>query len=547
MAKDIAAWTVMVYLAGDNNLTTECMFALTEMKGAALDGKDFNVIAQFDPSDPYLPSHRYKIDPANKTIYEDVFDCARYYKNKDEVRFKKESLNATALAAQRQEALDKLRKAGLKELQKASLTSTRVSEVSTDDTDTGSPITLYNFISYCLENYPARHYMVVLSGHAGGTERDYLLKDESSARSLTFNELKQVFRQIKRDRRGELIDIIGMDNCLMSMAEICFELRDVAEIVVACESFSPISGWPYRQILERLCNEFVNPKLPRAKSVTAEAAKAIVDEYVGFYSSYWMSGLSVTQSALAVTKVEELQRHINRLAQAMERELVAESKNRSLPSAKRSVENALLLAHWEAQSYNGEQYVDLYDFCDCLQKRGPSREIYKRCQTLKKFIKDEFVLNSCYCGAIYQYSYGVSIYFPWAEIAPSYWNLDFVDEKAAGWGTFLKAYTRLTRRSPRAVDKTGLNADIPKTAASTSKRNGMADHRMMYNRGNQGDTAGERMVFNRMLYNRMLYDRMSSASNRIHSMRNPPVAFNPEPCVKDPTEVLKSQKMFRLR
>jgi hypothetical protein len=92
MAKEeIAAWTIMVYLAGDNNLTTECMFALTEMKGAALSNKNFNVIAQFDPSDPYLPSHRYEIDPANKSIYEDIFDCARYYKNRDEVRFKKES------------------------------------------------------------------------------------------------------------------------------------------------------------------------------------------------------------------------------------------------------------------------------------------------------------------------------------------------------------------------------------------------------------------------------------------------------------------------
>ena len=541
MGKDeIAEWTVMVYLAGDNNLTTECMFALTEMKGAALDGKDFNVVAQFDPSDPYLPSHRYKIDPANKTIYEDIFDCARYYKNKDEVRFKKESLNANALAAQRQEALEKLRKAGLKELQKASLTSTRVSNVTTDDTDTGSPITLYNFISYCLQRYPARHYMVVLSGHAGGTERDYLLKDESSARSLTFNELKQVFRQIKRDRGGKLIDIIGMDNCLMSMAEICYELREVAQIVVGCESFSPISGWPYRQILERLSKEFVNPKLPAGKSVTVEAARAIVDEYVSFYSSYWMAGLSVTQSALNVTKVEELQRHINRLAQAMEKELVAESKDESLAPAERSLENALLLAHWEAQSYNGEQYVDLYDFCDCLQRRGPSPQIYKRCQTLKDFIHDEFVLNSCYCGAIYQYSYGVSIYFPWAEIAPSYWNLDFVDEKAPGWGRFLKAYTQLTRRLPRGMDS-------QKTVASTSKRNGTADHRMMYDRGNPNYTASDRMVFDRMLYDRMLYDRMGSASNRIHSMRNPPVAFNPEPCVKDPTEVVKSQKMFRLR
>lgn len=515
MEKENAAWTVMVYLAGDNNLTAECMFALTEMKGASLNN-GLKVVAQFDPSDPYLPSHRYEMNPDRKNIYKDIIDCARYYQNHEEVRFKNESRSAIALAVRREKAREKLRKAGLKKLEKASLTGSKTDEVITDDTDTGSPITLYNFISYCLQEYPADRYMVVLSGHAGGTERDYLLKDESSARSLTFNELKQVFKQVKRDRHGKLIDIIGMDNCLMSMAEICYELRDVAEIVVGCESFSPISGWPYRQILERLCNDFVKPQLPAGKSVTVEAAKAMVEEYVKFYSTYWMSGLSVTQSALNVAKVKKLKQLVNDLAEAMEEELVAESK-KALAPAKRSLETALLLAHWEAQSYNGEQYVDVYDFCDCLEKRVGSGKIAKRCETLKEFIATEFVLKSCYCGAIYQYSYGVSIYFPWSNIAPSYWNLDFVD-KNAGWGSFLKAYTTLTRRSPR---------------------NGTATDRMIYSQGDREYTAGDRMVLDRMVLDR--------ASNRVHSMRNPPAAFNPDEYVKDRSDIVKTQKMFRLR
>jgi len=521
MATEKAAWTVMVYLAGDNNLTSECMFALTEMKVAAL-SSDLNVIAQFDPSDPYLPSHRYDIKLDNENLYQDVVDYARYYKNQKEVRFKKESRKALLLAARREEAREKLRDAGLKELEQASLTASKENEVITDDTDTGSPITLYNFISFCLEQYPAERYMVVLSGHAGGTERDYLLKDESSARSLTFNELQQVFKQIKRDRHGKLIDIIGMDNCLMSMAEICYELRDVTEIVVGCESFSPISGWPYRQILERFCTDFSKPNLPTGKSVTVEAAKAIVEEYVNFYATYWMAGLSVTQSALNVAKVEELQRLINELAQAMEDELVTESQKKPHKPAKHRFENALVLAHWEAQSYNGEQYVDVYDFCDCLQKRKPAKEIADRCEALKKFIATEFVLKSCYCGAVYQYSYGVSIYFPWANITPSYWNLDFVDEKAPGWGSFLKAYTVLTRRSPR---------------------NGTNSHRMIYSRDSKDPN--HRMFIDRMFIDRMMIDRMGA--HRVHSMRNPPVAFNPEEYIKDGADVMKCQKKFRLR
>jgi hypothetical protein len=98
------------------------------------------------------------------------------------------------------------------------------------------------------------------------------MKDESSAGSLTFNELKNVFQRV-RDELGRPIDILGMDNCLMSMAEICYELRGLAEIVVGCESFSPASGWPYREVLERLANDFVSPNLQPQQSLLEEAAK----------------------------------------------------------------------------------------------------------------------------------------------------------------------------------------------------------------------------------------------------------------------------------
>jgi hypothetical protein len=536
MAKKKAAWTVIVYLAGDNNLTTECMFALTEMKKAEI-SEEVNVIAQFDPSDPYLPAHRYEINRSKdaESLYSDIIDRARFYKDKGEVNFKKESRKANSLAQVRRKA----RRTGQAKLEKASLTAAKVDKVVTDETDTGSPITLYNFISFCLEEYPAERYMVVLSGHAGGTERDYLLKDESPAGSLTFNELKQVFKRVKKDRGGKLIDIVGMDNCLMSMAEICYELKEVAEIVVGCESFSPTSGWPYRQILERLGKDFVDTKLPKGQSTTAEAAKAIVDEYVNYYSTYWIAGLSVTQSALNVKKVGKLQREVNKLAREMEQRLLAEcgTKAASRPApTERRFESSLLLAHWEAQSYNGEQFVDLFDFCDCLEKRVEPGPITEQCREIKKFIETQFVLKSCYCGAAYQYSYGVSMYFPWAQIAPTYWNLDFVNQtKGSGWGNFLKTYTRLTRRLPRGWER-AKSARTGK-AVNTESRNASTDHRMI----------SDRMISDRMISDRMISDRMGSALNRIHSMRNPPDIFLPDECIKDRRKALESQEILRMR
>lgn len=508
----------MVYLAGDNNLTSECMFALTEMKKAAL-GKEVNVIAQFDPSDPYLPTHRYELSKDRADLYSDIFDCARYDKDNKEVKFEKESSKANDLAHQRKSVRGGMQAA----LDKTRLTASESDEIITDDTDTGSPIPLYNFLSFCIEEYPADRYVVVLSGHAAGTERDYLLKDESSARSLTFNELKQVFTRVRdEDLEGKRIDILGMDNCLMSMAEICYELKGLAEVVIACESYSPTSGWPYRQILDRLDRDFVNPTLPENSSVTEEAAKAIVDEYVNYYSAYWLAGLSVTQSALNVSKVEKLWEEINKLASAMEKALVDESEDRKValkPAKERGFANSLLLAHWEAQSYNGEQYVDLYDLCECLANRVDSEPVITQCRVLKEFIQNEFVLKSCYCGAAYQYSYGVSIYFPWAQVAPSYWNLDFVGgrERVGGWGSFLEVYTALTRRQPRGRK----SEDVAKANTAYASAVDNADYRIMY-------------------------DRMGAYRNRVYSMRNPPDMFLENPYVSDSQVAIKGQKFLRV-
>jgi len=544
MAKRNAAWTVIVYLAGDNNLTTECMFALTEMKHAAF-GKHVNVIAQFDPQDPQLPTHRYHIRNRGKkkSFRHDIIDRAGYVGNDGEVRFSRESLRAQALAAERKRERELCRR----EWYECNLAALPAEEEGyTDDTDTGSPITLYNFITFCLDEYPADHYLVVLSGHAGGTERDYLLKDESSARSLTFNELKNVFRRVKQDRNGKPIDILGMDNCLMSMAEICYELRGLAEIVIGCESFSPASGWPYREVLERLARDFVSPDLPQEQSAAEAAARAIVQEYVNYYANYWIAGLSVTQSALRVCKVEKLRDEIDKLAQLMEQQLVEERRENSVSAAERPFHDALLLAHWETQSYNGEQFIDLFDFCDRLEARLADGAVAEQCRVVKEFLSNEFVLSSCYSGAAYQYSYGVSLYFPWSQVAPSYWNLDFVkDSDGSGWGSFLRTYTLLTRRTPRGL-----------TAGSRLAKalNGTIEERLftvrtMTDQVDNGGTVADRMISDRMISDRMISDRMNSglAQGYIHSMRNPPNVFFPDECLRKRRAALVTEEMLLLR
>jgi pentapeptide MXKDX repeat protein len=559
MPKKKAVWTVMIYLAGDNNLTSECFFALTEMK-KALPGEHINVIAQFDPRDERVPTQRYEINRKgpNSSIFDDIIDEAHFDRTTREVRFKHESNRARLLAKSRSARLKEIR-SFVSETDDLSPLAFEQDDI-TDETDTGSPITFYNFLSFCLEAYEAEHYLVVLSGHSGGTDSDFLLTDESSKGSLTFNELKAVFKHLEADLNGQTIDIIGMDNCLMSMAEICYELKGIAQFLVGSEAYSPASGWPYRQVIERLKKESSNSN---SMELARNVAIGIVEEYTNYYSGYWLSGMSVAQSALDLCRVEDLRSLVNKLGCALEKELLEEFEpdiqkrvGRNLPHP---FCDQLVLAHWEAQSYNGELFVDLYDFCNCLERRAASREVREACSRVKDFVESEFVVKSCFCGAKYQYSYGLSIYFPWSQVAASYWNLEFIKTSTGiGWGSFLNTYTLVTRREARDADTTSLLAQVPIPDLTTRlSQIGTADDRMAVDRMAVDRMADDRMADDRMADDRMADDRMAvdrmaddrmmsgaNGKNPIHSMRNPPVIFFPTECIRDRENVIAAQEQF---
>ena len=327
----VTDWTVMVYMAGDNNLSADCIWALTEMK--KLNGvKGLNIIAQFDPSDGRAKTRRYKIITAKETeekpqgVQSDedksgrpldsfVSGFATYDPKTDEILFlNNESPNALKLAGKRQAKRLALRKEINEPLETPHSDLASDSAASINDTNTASPITLYNFLSWGVHYFPARHYVIVLSAHSGGIEPSYLMKDESSGAYMSFRDLKRVFEQLKidltdrdlaADGRAKTIDILGFDSCLMSMAEVCYELDGHVEIVVGSETYTPSSGWPYLEILQRLKGGASGQSgaieaTVTGKTAVQELAEHMVKTYADFYRDYAEAGVSVALSAMRV-------------------------------------------------------------------------------------------------------------------------------------------------------------------------------------------------------------------------------------------------------
>jgi Clostripain family len=120
---DKKPWTMMVYLAADNNLFTFGVDSLRQMKAAA--GDKINILAEFDTG-PLNPAKRY------------VFD----------------GLHTVGPIAQ-----DLKKKFG--------------------PTNAADPDNLANFIAWGASNYPADHYFVVIWGHGGGVDDDFPRPDNT--------------------------------------------------------------------------------------------------------------------------------------------------------------------------------------------------------------------------------------------------------------------------------------------------------------------------------------------------------------------------------
>src|SRR4030095_4452967 len=128
----------------------------------------------------------------------------------------------------------------------------------------------------------------------------------------------------------------------------------------------------------------------------------------------------------------------------------------------RQITDAVVMAHWEAQTYKFDQYVDLYDFCHRLRLR--CQPVESQCTEVIKAIEgdeekkiESIVVSSGYSGPSFQHSHGLSIYFPRANVSTKYRDVGFAkdtrDESGEGgkigWYEFLKTYVKTTRREQR--------------------------------------------------------------------------------------------------
>jgi hypothetical protein len=326
--------------------------------------------------------------------------------------------------------------------------------------NTGDPKRLTEFIKWGVQTYPADHYVLVLWNHGQGWDDTDIYADERRRRlrrlasgrirhaffhtpvrrmltSATRNvqarailldddakdfldnlEMKKVLADTKKLLKRKL-DVLGMDACLMGMAEVGYQIRENAEFIVGSEQTEPLEGWPYSTILAELAK---NPAMaPR------DLSALVVDKYLASYKRD-----SVTQSACDLSKAELLATAVADLARTLQANL-----------HDAGTRQGILAARAQVQSYEVADNIDLMDFCSLLAQAAPGTQIAQRCQDVVHAVESGYVLAQGHKGSDLKDSHGVAIYFPTQAVSPLYAGLDF--SKKTGWDAFLKAYLTAIR------------------------------------------------------------------------------------------------------
>lgn len=408
-------WTIMVYLAGDNDLDEDGARDIAEMAKVG-SSSHVNIIAQFDRAGEA--------------------GTQRFFITKDG-GYPKDSIE------------------------------------NLGETNTGDPKVLLDFLKWGIEKFPAKHYMAVLWNHGSGwnedevyekaikfcpetrelspaTKRNFreyrikkalfsttieeILKQPAADRAILYDdeskdfldnmEMKNVMTEAAKLLPEKQFDILGFDACLMNTIEVAFQLKQTARIIVGSEETEPNAGWPYDKVLGAIVE---NPDMS-----PEHFSKVMVDSYIKSYDKGNDSD-PVTLSALNSGKIEGVMTAINKFAVALKKNI-----------SDRNIFYKLLTITYDVQKFYYPTYKDLSDFAKLLNERMDVKEIKDSSQAVMDIIEpgdNNFIIASGNLTSSMSSAHGVSIYLPVRETYLKYYNkLDFA--KKSKWDEFVKAYQK---------------------------------------------------------------------------------------------------------
>ena len=302
------------------------------------------------------------------------------------------------------------------------------------------------FAKWAKTSYPAKHYLFLIYGHGNGffdyktTTSRSTLSDNESGNYVSVPEMRLMMAEIGK------VDLFVMQSCLMQTAEVAWEVKDYADVLLGSSEFLWTVGYPIGPVAEGLAAE---PGIP-----AAELSGYMAEGYVNGLKRVGKTGHS---SVIVTANLKTFGGKLDAWADA-----VMALKDRTLlfPALKQAVRYDILGMDSTPNgpyAKNLSFSADLYDFVkltgETLPADRPETAAVKvRGQELLEYISGALVYKHAYTGISdtgfdLSRSGGISIHLPRVkDIDPAapigrgkkqvnYWTLPFAGETR--WGVFL--------------------------------------------------------------------------------------------------------------
>lgn len=277
--------------------------------------------------------------------------------------------------------------------------------------NSGDPDVLSDFLKWVKENYPAKHYALILWDHGSGWKPKSLrflpraiCFDDVSNDALDTDELRKAL-----ENGGLKLDFLGMDACLMQMVEVATEVKDWTQVVCGSQEDEPWNGWPY--------DSFLGPLAQNPSMDAIQLGENAVSAYINYYQG---SGNVATLSLVSTSPLEKFAKAVD----ALGGKLASLYPSGSIDSAVR-----------DTQAFSDDNYKDIFHFAQVVGAKVPSAKT--EADAILNF-KSQLILSNGQINR--ENAQGLSIYLPqtgFSNYEQSYSTLLF-GQLAPNWVLFLK-------------------------------------------------------------------------------------------------------------
>jgi hypothetical protein len=296
-----------------------------------------------------------------------------------------------------------------------------------------------DFVKWSKQRFPARRYMLIIWNHGSGwmdprTESKGISFDDETGNYIRTAQIGKILQEAGK------VDILAFDACLMNMAEVAYEVKDQAQVIVGSEETVPGLGYPYDLFLGAIAK--------KPAMTTEETGALMVEAFKLFYEK---ANKNVQLSALRANKMAGLGAKMSEFA-VLAKEIADMD---ALKAARNGVIRYDAVGAGSDPAMTISFYGDISQFAkltaDNLKAHPKAADLKAKSTALQEYIDKELVIYNKAVGKNRANremtdSRGISVYLPPAETRITQERLegifeapytDFAFDKAVKWHDFV--------------------------------------------------------------------------------------------------------------